>query len=99
MASNLQQQALVRKLIYIAVIVGLFTASLLFRTYVMTPRADALALREQDVGNVELSGSAIRLTLTGLRGVASCILWNTAIEKQKKNEWDELEILVNSITK
>jgi hypothetical protein len=99
MASPFQQQALQRKVIYILLIVGLFTVSLLFRNYVVEARADELALREQNLGAVELSGSAIRLSLTGLRGVASAILWMTAIERQKKNQWDELEILVHSITK
>jgi hypothetical protein len=99
MASPFQQQALRRKFIYIGLIVALLTALLLFRSYVVEPRADQLALREQNVGSVELSGSAIRLSLTGLRGLASCILWNSALERQKKNQWDELEILVNSITK
>jgi hypothetical protein len=99
MASPFQQLALRRKLISIGVIVAGLTASLLFRNYVVEPRADQLALREQNAGSVELSGSAIRLSLTGLRGLASCILWMNAIERQKKNQWDELEILVNSITK
>ena len=99
MASPFQQLALRRKLISIGLIVAGLTASLLFRSYVVEPRADQLALREQNAGAVELSGSAIRLSLTGLRGLASCILWMNAIERQKKNQWDELEILVNSITK
>jgi hypothetical protein len=99
MASPFQLQALRRKWIYIGLILGLLTLSLLFRSHVVEPWADRLALREQNVGSVELSGSAIRLSLTGLRGLASCILWMNAMERQKKNQWDELEILVNSITK
>jgi hypothetical protein len=99
MASRFQQQALQRKLIYIFLIVGLFTAALLFRNYVVEPRAEELALREQNVGEVQLSGEAIRLSLTGLRGVASCILWQYAIDCQKKNQWDELRMIVDSITK
>ncbi len=99
MAGSFQQHALHRKLIYVAAIVVLFTASLLFRNYALEPQAAALALREQNVGTVDLSGYALRLSLTGMRGVASCILWHNAMDMQKKNEWDELEILVNSITK
>jgi hypothetical protein len=99
MATSFQQQALHRKLIYIGLIVVLFTAALLFRNYVLTPRAEDLALREQNVGTVDLSGYALRLSLTGMRGVASSILWWNAKECQKRNQWDELEILTNSITK
>lgn len=99
MATSFQQQALHRKLIYVLLIVVLFTVSLLFRGYVLEPRATELALREQSVGAVDLSGSALRLSLTGMRGVASSILWWNAKECFKKNQWDELEILTNSITK
>src|SRR4051812_32755334 len=99
MASPFQQQSLQRKLIYIGLIVVLFTASWVFRRSMVEARADELALREKNLGEVELTGSAIRLSLTGSRGLAVCILWINAIEKQKKNQWDELELLVNSVTK
>jgi hypothetical protein len=99
MATAFQQQALYRKLIYVGLIVALFTGALLFRNYSLQPQAEALALREENVGNVDLSGYALRLSLTGMRGFAACILWRNAMEMQKKNEWDELELLVNSVTK
>src|SRR5262245_1486185 len=95
----IQQLSQTRKFIYLGLILVLFTASWAFRHYFVEAQAQDLALREQDVGDVELSGSAIRLSLTGLRGVATCVLWINAMEKQKKNQWDELEILVNSVTK
>jgi hypothetical protein len=95
----IQQLSQTRKFIYLGLILILFTASWSFRHYFVETQAAELALREQDVGAVELSGSAIRLSLTGLRGVATCVLWINAMEKQKKNQWDELEILVNSVTK
>jgi hypothetical protein len=99
MASPFQQQSLQRKLIYIGLIVVLFTGSWLFRTQVVEAQAEALSLREENLGAVELTGSAIRLSLTGSRGLAVAILWMNAMEKQKKNQWDELELLVNSVTK
>lgn len=99
MASSFQQQSHYRKLIYIALIVVLFTVSWGFRRYVVEVQAEELALREQSLGEVDLTGSAVRLTLTGSRGLAVCVLWINAIEKQKKNQWDELELLVNSVTK
>src|SRR6266508_677208 len=95
----IQQLSQVRKFIYLGLILALFTASWAFRHYSVEPQATQLSLREQDLGEVELSGSAIRLSLTGLRGLATCILWMNAIDKQKKNQWDELELLVKSVTK
>src|SRR5262245_11009543 len=95
----IQQLSQTRKFIYLGLILVLFTVAWAFRHYSVEPQAAELALRDQDVGDVELSGSAIRLSLTGLRGVATCVLWINAMEKQKKNQWDELEILVNSVTK
>jgi hypothetical protein len=99
MASPFQQQALQRKLIYTAVIVALFTVALGWRKWVMDPQAERLAVREQSRGEVELSGATIRLALTGMRGVATCVLWYEAMDKQKKNQWNELEVLVRSVSK
>jgi hypothetical protein len=99
MASPFQQQARRRKLIYFGVILVLFTGAYLWRTNVVASQARQLALREVDRGDVELTGSLVRLLLTGSRGLATCVLWNSAIDKQKKNQWNELEILVRSVTK
>jgi hypothetical protein len=102
MGSPFHQRALRRKIIYIVLIVVLFTVAMLFRVfphYGLEAQGQALALREQDVGEVELSGRAVQLSLTGLRGWASCILWKFAMDLQMKNKWDELEVAVRSITK
>src|SRR5262249_9079639 len=99
MASPFQQQALQRKIVYIGLIAVRFTAAWAWRSSAVEPQAEALALREEDVGKVELSGSAIRLGLIGSRGLVTCGLWMSAIEKQKKNQWNELEILVRTLTK
>src|SRR3954470_6574839 len=53
----------------------------------------------QGGGGEELSGAAVRLLLTGSRGLAVSALWQSAIEKQKKQEWSELDIAVDSIAK
>src|SRR5262249_58676335 len=62
-------------------------------------QAADLALRDRDVGEVELTGSALRLSLTGLRGLATCVIWINAIDKQKKGQWEELDLLATSATK
>jgi hypothetical protein len=99
MASPYQQQVFQRKLLYIGLILVLFTGSLVWRRNVVDDLAGRLAIREESRGEVELTGAAVRLTLTGLRGLATCVLWNEAIDKQKKNQWNELEVLVRLVTK
>src|SRR5687767_2175084 len=99
MANPIQQQSLQRKLIYIGLILALFTVAGIFRKYGVEAQASQLALREQDRSDVQLTDAAVRLSLTGSRGVAVCVLWAYAIDKQKKNQWNELELLVRSVTK
>ncbi len=94
MASPFQKQARDRKFIYIGLIIVLFTFAWFWRHYNIDAQASKLAIREINRGDVELSGSVIRLTLTGSRGLATCALWISAIDKQKKNQWNELELLV-----
>jgi hypothetical protein len=99
MASPYQQQALRRKLIYIGLIVGLFTVAGVFRLTVVEAKAEALSLREQNLGEVEVGGSALELSLTGLRGFVVCGLWNWAIDAQKMNRWNEMELYVETLTR
>jgi tetratricopeptide (TPR) repeat protein len=99
MANPFRQQSRLRKLVYFGLILALFTASLIHRRFLIEPEAMALQLREQARGQVDLTSSAVSLTLTGSRGVATCGLWWIALEKQKKQEWNELELVVRSITK
>jgi hypothetical protein len=99
MAVSYQQQALVRKVVYTGLIVALFTLSLLHRRLVVEPEGNDLLIREVAKGEVKLTDSAVRLALTGSRGIAVTFLWSTAIEKQKRHEWNELDLLVSSITR
>ncbi len=99
MAAHPQQQSLFRKLLYFALILVLFGATLLMRQSVLLPRAEALGLREKSQGEVELTGSAIRLLLTGSRGLAVCVFWVRAQDEQMRNEWNQLELTVRALTK
>jgi len=99
MASPYQQQALRRKLIYLGLIVALFTIAGTFRAYVVEARADELSIREQNLGEVEVGSSALQLSLTGSRGFVVCGLWYWAMDAQKKNRWNELELYVDSLTR
>jgi hypothetical protein len=99
MATSLVQKARQQKLIYFGAIVVLFTLSLVHREFVINPQAIRLQLKETSRGEVELTSSAVRLLLTGSRGLAVTMLWYNAMEKQKRNEWHDLELLVKSITK
>ena len=62
-------------------------------------RKHDLAIREQSRGEVDLLGAIARLTTIGSRGVATCVLWVHAMDAQKKNQWNELELYVRSLTK
>src|SRR5579884_514751 len=99
MASPYQQQALRRKVIYIGLIVALFTLSGIFRAYVVEARAEELSLREQNLGEVEVGGSALQLSLTGSRGFVVSALWYWAMDAQKKNRWNELDLYTESLTR
>ncbi|HVK09186.1 MAG TPA: hypothetical protein VM597_10455 [Gemmataceae bacterium] len=70
-----------------------------FVSLTMDGRAKVHELTELQQGDTELGGAAVQLLLTGSRGLAICALWNNAIEKQRKQEWNELDISVDSITK
>jgi hypothetical protein len=99
MASPAQQQAFQRKVIYLASIVVLLVGSYLWRRNVVEARAEELAMLDQSRGDVEVVGSALRLGLSGSRGLVTSGLWMIALEKQKKNQWNELEIHVRTLTK
>jgi hypothetical protein len=99
MASPFQQQVRLRKFLYIGLIVVLFTVSIVWRKAVIDNLAGRLAIREESRGDVELLGSFVRLSLTGSRGLVTCILWDSAIDKQKKNQWNQLEVIVDSLTR
>jgi hypothetical protein len=96
--TTFQQQARFRKLVYTVLILALFTGSLLHRRLVIESKAKDLQLREVDRGEVELTASAVRLLLTGSRGMAVTMLWWEVDKKFTKHKWNEVELLINSIT-
>src|SRR5438105_1709305 len=98
MTGTFQQQARLRKLTYFGLIVVLFFVTLPSK-HLLEAKADQLELREKSQGDVELTGSAIYLTMTGSRGMVVCYLWLSAEEKKKKHEWNELDLIVTSLTK
>src|SRR5947209_11868437 len=113
MPSPLQTASARRKVVYLGLILGLFVVNTFFwrgmatsaaelkqwpRTTVRA-RAANLELTEDTQGEPDLLGSTVRLVLTGSRGLAVTILWEGALEKQKRNEWNELEFIVRSLTK
>src|SRR5947209_3875308 len=109
MPGALQRQSLQRKLVYVAFILGLFTAALAVRTADFSvagynvrglfAQAKDLELREQDIGEADLLGSTLMLTLTGSRGLVVCGLWWDATELQAHHEWNELELRIRLLTK
>lgn len=99
MANPFQKKSRQRKIVYFVAILALFSVALFHRHRVIEPMANDLQLRETSRGEVELTDSAVRLLMTGSRGIATTFLWSAAIEKQKRHEWNEVELLVASITK
>jgi hypothetical protein len=99
MANPFSQKVRQRKFVYTALILVLFTVSLMHRRLWIEPEAERLKLREVAKGEVELTSSAVRLSLTGSRGLAVTFLWSAALKKQERHEWNELELLVGAITK
>lgn len=112
MASPLQQSSTRRKLLYLALILVIYVANTFFwrgvaspltggvaPPWTMTAQANELELREQSQGDPDLVGSTVSLALTGSRGLAVTVLWNAAIERQARHEWNELELLVRMLTK
>jgi hypothetical protein len=98
MPSTFQRQSRLRKIVYSVLILVLLTGTLLWRSLVVETQAQNLRLREQDLGEVELTGKTVQVVSTGMRGFAVCVLWMGVIEEQKRHEWPEMELLVNSLT-
>jgi len=91
-----------RKVIYMAIILGLFTLMFPVRSRVQTIRQDPqnrLAQEALTAGDVDATSTLAILVLGGLRGVACNILWSQALDFQKKKQWNELEAVVHSIVK
>jgi hypothetical protein len=93
------QQSLHRKVLYIGLILAIFFVLVFYRPYVVDEEAKAQSLRDEDRGDVELTGKVVTLGLSGLRGVMITALWSSAKDKMEKNQWNELELLVRSVTK
>ena len=64
MASPFQQQVRQRQILYIALIIVLFTAAYGWRQYMIRPQAEALAIREESRGEVDLTESVVQLGLS-----------------------------------
>ena len=91
-------EAVAKKIIYGVAVVFLFTYTYVWRSVVVDPVGKGSAVREQDLGDVHLTGSLVRLGLGGFRGVTTCYLWNLAMDKQMKNQLNELEVIVGWLT-
>ncbi len=114
MANSYQKASRRRKFIYGGLIAVLLVGSICVRGLIAMPTAelqrsagkwsiqqqsDRLDLNEMSQGEVELSSSAVRLVLTGSRGLAVCALWMWAQDHKMRQEWNKLELDVKSVTK
>lgn len=112
MASPARRAIAQRKLAYVIALFVLFVVTTFFWRGVASPltggkvpeytvsgQANNLELTDLSTGDADLTGSAIRLMLTGSRGLALSTLWYQSDEKKKRHEWNKLELLVRTITK
>ena len=77
---------------------GQVGASRWFSERSVLAQAEKLELRELDQGDPEIAGETARLAFVGARGIVVTALWTAAIEKQKRNEFDQFEILARAVT-
>lgn len=54
-------------------------------------------LGQTNLGNVDPASATMNLVLLGLRGVASNVLWQQAIDQKEKKQWGDLRATVDSI--
>ncbi|QDT16529.1 hypothetical protein [Alienimonas californiensis] len=64
----------------------------------LSQKRDAFTLGEASLGNVDPSSSTMNLVLFGLRGVATNVLWQDAMDAKEKKDWARLRSDVDSIT-
>ncbi len=62
-------------------------------------QARTLDLRELEQGESEVEGTFVRLALTGSRGFVVTYLWYSAMDKQKRNDFHEMEELIRIVTR
>lgn len=94
------EQARTRKLIYGGAIILLFTALVIYRQMeVVEQAAERHGISETNIGKTDLGGSVARFLLASFRGPLICSLWWEAIELQARHEWDQMEIIIKSLTK
>jgi hypothetical protein len=98
--------ALVRKLIYLAVLLAMLIPLYLLgqpaggegdlggRLSVMRHEFD---IAESDLGEISPASETMKLASLGLRGVAATLLWNKAHDYRVMHEWDRLKATLNNI--
>ena len=64
----------------------------------LAQKRDEFTLGEASLGNVDPSSSTMNLVLFGLRGVATNVLWQDAMDAKETKDWARLRSDVDSIT-
>lgn len=101
-----------RKVIYIAVIAALLYP--LFRIGqpasgqpdgqqnpggVLAQLRAQYGLSQAELGEIDPASESMRLATLGMRGIAANVLWEKANDYKKKEDWDNLRVTLNQITK
>lgn len=80
---------------------GIQRAADRLNSYAILNKARSLDLRELEQGDVDIAGSSMQLglSLVGSRGAATSYLWYMAMDKQKRNDFHEMEQLIQLVTR
>ncbi len=95
---SFREQSRFRKLTYAGIILGLFTG-MIFHRALVDDRASENDLREVDLGDVDLGGSAARYALVSFRGPLVCALWWEAEALKARQDWAQLQLRTRALTK
>ena len=91
--------ALIRKVLYCVVILGLIVAMVPYSRW-LNQEKNRRDLGEATIGQVDAGSFMLKLALLGgARGIAANVLWTRALDLQKVQEWDKLKATVDLITK
>lgn len=88
-----------RKLIYLAIIVGLFGTIYPYSEW-LNRQKTRHDLGEAAIGQVDTGSFMLKLALLGgARGIAANVLWTRTEELKREQDWDSLKTTVDFITK
>lgn len=78
---------------------GIYAVADKISSHTILNQSRTLDLRELEQGDPEVEGTFVRLALTGSNGFMVTYLWHMAQEKQKRNDFHEMEEMIRIVTR